>query len=673
MQISLRHATSAILSILGAGACLAGCRHAPQDDGAPAVLSLARSEAVLARYRTWQSHRAASATTTVALHFARGFSDAPTDATGAVVVDVAAGTVAVDIAGLDGEPAVVVWLLDNVTAPHASTLVDPGDRLVRAGRLDVSAGRARGELACDPSELVDFELDRVLVARPGAGPRGRTLLFGGPSAFERLARRDSGSGSDGERRLAALVRRGAELFERETFGGNGRTCTTCHPAANNLTIDPAFIASLPDADPLFVAEREPRLAELEHPTLLRARGLILENVDGFERAGVLRSVPHTFALTTTVAGPNVPFDNTLNPELGIFPPAERTGWGGDGAPGSGSLRDFALGAVTQHFPLTLARVPGEDFRIPTDDELDALEVFQLALGRASDPDLATLAFQSPVVARGAELFLRNDTAGGTLSAGKCTLCHDNGGANLDPLFFEAVLGFPVAGNANFGTGVNELLALSSELFDPDVPRDGGFGRVPHDGTLCTPPLGGFGTVTPEGGALPPGLCEEDFNTPPLVEAADTPPFFHNNAVDSLEAAVGFYNDRAFNESVGGRLLANLDSGGIGIRLDASEVTAVAQLLRVLNALENLRSATDMTERARASSVPTARRLLKQVAEEADDAARVLDDVGLHPPAVAALREARELALGLVGARHANKRVLERVLAALARARAELVR
>ena len=42
-----------------------------------------------------------------------------------------------------------------------------------------------------------------------------------------------------------LVAKGREIFFNETFDGNGRTCGTCHPANNNFTIDPAFIATLP--------------------------------------------------------------------------------------------------------------------------------------------------------------------------------------------------------------------------------------------------------------------------------------------------------------------------------------------------------------------------------------------------------------------------------------------
>jgi len=59
-----------------------------------------------------------------------------------------------------------------------------------------------------------------------------------------------------------LVARGRDLFFAETFGGNWRTCGTCHPASNNLTLDVRFIATLPADDPLFIAETNPALAGL---------------------------------------------------------------------------------------------------------------------------------------------------------------------------------------------------------------------------------------------------------------------------------------------------------------------------------------------------------------------------------------------------------------------------
>jgi hypothetical protein len=96
-----------------------------------------------------------------------------------------------------------------------------------------------------------------------------------------------------------LVLEGQRLITEETFGGNGRTCATCHAATNNFTIDPEFIRGLDHNDPLFVAEFDPALRNLERPRLMRSRGLILENLDGFENPGVMRGVPHTLGLRHT--------------------------------------------------------------------------------------------------------------------------------------------------------------------------------------------------------------------------------------------------------------------------------------------------------------------------------------------------------------------------------------
>ena len=100
-----------------------------------------------------------------------------------------------------------------------------------------------------------------------------------------------------------LIAKGRALFFNETFDGNGRTCGTCHREDNNFTIDPAFIATLPNDDPLFVAEFNPALKDLERPKLLREFGLILENQDGFDDLDNnfnLRGVPHTLGMRVSI-------------------------------------------------------------------------------------------------------------------------------------------------------------------------------------------------------------------------------------------------------------------------------------------------------------------------------------------------------------------------------------
>ena len=414
-----------------------------------------------------------------------------------------------------------------------------------------------------------------------------------------------------------LVAKGRDLFFNETFAGNGRTCGTCHPEENNFTIDPAFIARLPKDNPLFVAEFNPALKEnFENPALMREFGLILENLDGFgdlRNKFVMRGVPHVLGLRTSVQSPGGP----------------RTGWSGDGAPGDGSLRSFATGAVIQHFTKTLKRVPGVDFRLPTSDELDALEAFQLSLGRQQDLVLP-LRLKGTVPKRGQEIFLDN-------KLGKCNLCHVNAGATAN-------LGAGSLGNANFNTGVEDLPDQPARLTTQKVPRDDGF-HTPGDGT---------------------------FNVPPLVEAADSGPFFHNNAIETIEGAVAFYDGESFNNSPAGLMLKQADPQGAGIELDGTQIVAIAAFLRVINTLENIRQSIELLEASLEAPFEERGRLLARAVRETDDSIRVLKGGGLHPEAVAPLQEARRLADKAVRSVFFGRRYTKEAIGEQKKARALLV-
>ncbi len=418
----------------------------------------------------------------------------------------------------------------------------------------------------------------------------------------------------------SLVEIGERIFLTETFAGNGRTCGTCHRPEDNFGLTPAFIATLPADDPLFVAETNPDLSRnFENPRLMREFALIVENQDGFddlENDFNMRGIPHTLALRTSIDSRDGP----------------RTGWSGDGSPGDGSLRSFAVGAVIQHFTLTTNRIPGVDFRLPTDDELDALEAFQLSLGRQQELSLP-LALTGTVASRGQEIFLDN-------GLGKCNACHFNAGANANPAIFG-----PDAGNLNFDTGVEDLPDQPARLTGEKVPPDDGFG-VPGNG---------------------------EFNTPTLVEAADTGPFFHNNSVETVEGSVAFYNGDAFTNSPSGQLLIN--ATGSAINLDATQVVAVAAFLRVINALENIRASLDLIDQAN-GAVADERKLtlLDRATHEAEDAAQVLAGGGLHPAAVAELEAALEQLRAARSQRKARNRggYVDAATVALERARADLI-
>ncbi len=535
----------------------------------------------------------------LSLGWSKGLSKEQTQARGIATLDLESKRVVVDIEAADTKLG-DVWLIDNQPGEGRSVMPERGDRMIRLGQLDGDGKAMRLEASLSDKDMDGFAVDLVVVTPAGGSPETDSVLFGQPNLFQRMAMgivdgatistAAAPSGDVGN--FSALVALGEDLFLNGTFEGNGRTCGTCHPPQNNFTIDPAFIAKLPRRDPLFVAEFVPALAEnFENPVLMRKFGLIVENVDGLddlENKFTMRSVPHTFAQGVSITPSTIDGSTT--------PPFERTGWSGDGAPGGGTLREFSIGAVTQHAPKTLGRVAGVDFRLPTDEELDAMEAFMLSLGRQQDFDLSAMTFLDANVAEGVAIF--NDAA-----VGKCAGCHFNAGANI---------GFgPGAGieNANFDTGV-ENAPHPADALNELRPRDGGFGTEANA-------EGGFGN----GG----------FNTSSLVEAADTPPFFHNNLVNTIEEAVAFYNSDAFNNSPSGLAVG-------GIALTDEQVVKVAAFLRVINSVDNIDRAIEALERVRAGEIPSDRSSV--CISDVDDTIQVLKDGRLHKDAAFRLFAAR---------------------------------
>jgi cytochrome c peroxidase len=410
---------------------------------------------------------------------------------------------------------------------------------------------------------------------------------------------------------------GADLFFRESFNGNGRSCATCHRVDRNLVIDPAFMSTLGSNDPLFVAEFNPSLIQLEVPTMMRRFGLILENVDGFSpdprTRFVLRSVPHSLSMATSIT----------NPPGSVSPPANRTGWSGDGAPGNGALRDFQTGAITQHYPKTLSRTVGTDFRLATTGELDRIDRFLRTTGRLNELDLNTIALTDAAADAGRARFL---TVG-------CNACHSNAGANAS---------FGGGGNRNFNTGVETARHAALAGF----ARDGGFG----------------GTAQPDG-----SFGDGTFNTPPLIEAADTGPFFHTaitttgssghdaDFVTTIEEAVAFYDTPAFNNS---------PSGQAGpINMTDAEIINIGRFLRVLNAAFNVAQASKRID----AVIPiigsfgdgargTQLQLLRLAAIDLQDAINVLNAVNLNPTQSSSINQANSLLRSALNASTASQRL-----------------
>jgi len=402
--------------------------------------------------------------------------------------------------------------------------------------------------------------------------------------------------------VSAQICAGADIFFNETFNGNGRTCGTCHSAFHNFTIDGPFVQNLKatnPGDPLFVADNVPALATLETPFLAQNGG-VLENVDGFEdltNKFVVRGVPHLLALATSI---------TPDPADGEpTPPVDRVGWGGDGAPGDGSLRSFLNGAITQHYPKTLARVPGVDFRLATDQEQDLVLAFQLNLGRQNELDINQVNMFDAAANEGRRAFI--DPA-----RGRCNECHANAGANS----------LPSGKNRNFDTRTRLVNPFSS------VPAvfDGGFGgkdlAQPNFDAVDAGFLNSYGDGT--------------FNTPPLIEAADTGPFFHTNTFTNLEGAAGFYRNFPFSGSPADQILAQ--KFGTPVSFSNDDANLIARFLRGLNVALNL----DMAEQRLTAAQALANRfhntradvqqgLMRLAESELNDALNVLTDPATPQP------------------------------------------
>jgi cytochrome c peroxidase len=635
------------------------------------AIGIGDAEAFKASYDQWQARytRAGGDRQFVlSLGYSKGLSSEFTKAHGRMNIDLKEGSVMVSVVGLPQNENYNVWLVDNRPGPGHSVKPEPSDRMILLGKLQHEDGIAKLKKILIYSELKGFEIDLAVVTRANENPATAGLLFGSPSLFQKIYYQARGGkpyamedseymfGSDTNfpgpfkflipapafassptTDYKLLISLGEKLFFEDKFSGNGRTCSTCHRAEKNFTINAPFIATLPDNDPLFVAEFNPNLTELENPKLMRKLGMIKENLDGFANPAVMRSVPHTLSLSTTLTPP--PDNTDILPGPSDFIPLQRTGWSGDGAPGSGTLREFAIGAIIQHYPKRLNRVAGVDFRLPTDSELDALEAFQLSLGRQNDLDLNSLTMKSEIAERGRVLFMTEDT--GTpgppkRSAGKCNTCHFNAGATLSPKALAALGIAPGSYNFNLNIGTQAIASPPADLIDPGN----------------NPPDGGFGKDGPDGGPYGDGT----FNIAPLIEAPDTGPYFHHNVVPILEEAMLFYFTPDFTNSPGGVFLRSLDFGR-GIILSGAEVAQVSAFIRVLNTVENIKSTISYENRLMYLNDYKIRyRVFSATLAELNDAIKVLDSALLHPDAISHLEKARSFVISAKSATFTSSRI-----------------
>lgn len=329
----------------------------------------------------------------------------------------------------------------------------------------------------------------------------------------------------------ALVAEGERLFREATFGGNGRTCATCHPPQNNLTIDPEWIRQLPADDALFLARRaasgEPglnsSLSALDNSALLEQVGLIKVHPDGFG--------PNT---TPVFRAPPSLFNLAYSAPYGLSTESE-------------TLRDFIEKHVPQHFPQRFEQGMPLGVTMPDANEMQALEAYLLSLVVPEDENFADLDrfLTTNAQQRGRDLFF---------GAAQCSKCHN--GPTLGETEGIQTASNQAGGNRRFSTGV--------------------VGRTLRE---CLPSSSQASTATFPDNARAQEAARE-FSTPSLLGVADTAPYFHNNSACTLRDVVRFYTSPVFRNSPGGREILGQSNQGISLTEDQqTDLVAFLSALR----------------------------------------------------------------------------------------------
>jgi hypothetical protein len=342
---------------------------------------------------------------------------------------------------------------------------------------------------------------------------------------------------------------GRQLFDRETFGGNGRTCVTCHMVGNGtITVEAVAERLAADpGDPLFLHD-----------------GLD----DGV--AGTSRIASHATIRVELQLPPNVtlatnPSQRTIVVNRGV--PTTMNAPALDAGPLAALMYDLrdadlqqqALGAIRGHALNTVE---------PTQEQLDAIALFQQTDMRFfSSNELRAFALggppptlpegRSPAEKRGRLFFIDTPSAPGQ-KQGACAFCHSGPMLNAANQF--AFPDFRSPPGAKFNTArVAETNSLGNPTFTFLV--DDGFGNVrvvttSDPGILLTSPrTPHLSALMPPPFAVHPANFTGFFKTPSLWGVRKTAPYFHDNSAKTLRELVDHYGDVFFQFfTIGGQFI-----------------------------------------------------------------------------------------------------------------------
>lgn len=322
--------------------------------------------------------------------------------------------------------------------------------------------------------------------------------------------------------VSSVSKLGERLFEQETFGGNGRTCRTCH-SADTGTVSPQDAAKRlkqnPD-DPLFLHDgSDDGLGHGVSRMLSDATVLVTiplpANVTLADDPGA-RTVTLRRGIATTLNTP------ALDPVLmldGRQPDLE--------SQATGAIHDHAQGVIPS--PTDLHAIA--DFQ-RTNAFFSSTALRQFARGGAA-PGLPPGETASEI--RGRRFFedLPPDPTDG-FKPGLCAHCHSGPLLNQTNQFAEAFIGLPIPAGARFS---NVLVSefnhannpLKEFIFNANTPEE-------------------VRIVSPDPGrALITGSVDNltlqnvnAFKISPLRGIERTAPYFHDNSAKTLEDVAAHY-------------------------------------------------------------------------------------------------------------------------------------
>ena len=332
---------------------------------------------------------------------------------------------------------------------------------------------------------------------------------------------------------AAEVPEGQRLFDHETFGGNGRTCRTCH-SGDDGTIDPAEVAERFSEDPSEPLFRHDGLDDFfsgtsriaAHATILIERdlpeGVVLVDDPSATSVVLARGVPST--VNTPGLDPALMYDMR-----------------------DADLQAQASGAITRHAQASIA---------PTTAQLEAIAAFQRTDSHFfSNKSLRSFAQGGPAPdlpqghtaseKRGREFFV--DAPWNPPSKkGVCALCHGGPMLNTANQFTTVPTGAPPGWRA-FDIGVSSRNLMNNPVHTFAVTDSCNTTMLvssPDPGIMIT----GIHNVPLIAPNLPPkelclfhpGFFANMFKTPQLWGVRHTAPYFHDNSAKDLEAVLEQY-------------------------------------------------------------------------------------------------------------------------------------